>query len=107
MPRITYIEHCGREHTIDVRSGMTVIEDARDNGVPGIAADCGGACACSTCHVYVALEWLDRLPEKRDIECDMLDFAHEPDAERSRLICQIPVTDTLDGLVVQMPARQA
>ena len=75
MAKITYIEHNGTAHEIDVKPGMTVMEGARDNGVPGIDADCGGACACSTCHVYVAPEWVDRLPPKDPMEEDMLDFA--------------------------------
>ena len=79
MAKITYIEHNGTAHEIDVKPGMTVMEGARDNGVPGIDADCGGACACSTCHVYVAPEWVDRLPPKDPMEEDMLDFAWQPD----------------------------
>lgn len=106
MARITYIEHGGKEHVVDVPSGLTVMEGARDNGIPGIEADCGGACACSTCHVYVAEEWVERLPAKEDMEEDMLDFAYEPDPALSRLTCQLKVTDALDGLVVQMPAKQ-
>ena len=106
MAKITYIEHNGTEHVVDVANGLTVMEGARDNGVPGIEADCGGACACSTCHVYVAEEWVEKLPAKEAMEADMLDFAWEPDATRSRLTCQIKVTDTLDGLVVTMPEKQ-
>ena len=106
MAKITYIEHNGTEHVIDVASGLTVMEGARDNGVPGIEADCGGACACSTCHVYVAEDWADKLPAKEPMEADMLDFAWEPDPVRSRLTCQIKVTDALDGLVVTMPEKQ-
>jgi 2Fe-2S ferredoxin len=106
MAKITYIEHDGTEHVVDVANGMTVMEGARDNGIPGIEADCGGACACSTCHVYVDPAWIDKLPEKGDMEEDMLDFAFEPDPSRSRLTCQLKVTDALDGLVVKMPERQ-
>ena len=106
MAKITYIEHNGTEHTVDVANGMTVMEGARDNGIPGIEADCGGACACSPCHVYVAPDWVGKLPEKQDMEEDMLDFAYEPDPVRSRLTCQLKVTDALDGLVVQMPEKQ-
>jgi len=106
MARITYIEHNGREHVIEVASGLTVMEGARDNGVPGIEADCGGACACSTCHVYVAPEWVGKLSPKDAMEADMLDFAWQPDAERSRLTCQIKVSDALDGLVVHLPEKQ-
>ena len=106
MPKITYIEHGGKQHDVDVPVGMTVMEGARDNGIPGIEADCGGACACSTCHVYVNKTWVDKLPAKDPMEEDMLDFAFEPDPERSRLTCQLKVTDALDGLVVQMPEKQ-
>lgn len=106
MAKITYIEHNGTKHEVDVAPGMTVMEGARDNGIPGIEADCGGACACSTCHVYVAQEWVDKLPPREAMEEDMLDFAYEPDPVRSRLTCQIPVTDALNGLVVEMPEKQ-
>ncbi len=106
MAKITYIEHNGTEHVVDVANGLTVMEGARDNGVPGIEADCGGACACSTCHVYIAEDWVEKLPAKEAMEADMLDFAWEPDPVRSRLTCQIKVTDALDGLVVTMPEKQ-
>ena len=106
MAKITYIEHNGTEHQIDVASGSTVMEGARDNNIPGIEADCGGACACSTCHVYVHPNWVDKLPSMDDMEEDMLDFAYEPDPARSRLTCQLEVTDALNGLVVQMPEKQ-
>lgn len=106
MAKITYIEHNGTEHVIDVSNGLTVMEGARDNNVPGIEADCGGACACSTCHVYVDAAWADKLPVKDDMEADMLDFAWEPDVVRSRLTCQIKVTDDLDGLIVHLPEKQ-
>ena len=106
MARITYIEHDGTRHEIDVANGLTVMEGARNNGIPGIEADCGGACACSTCHVYVADDWVERLPEKEFMEEDMLDFAWEPDPAKSRLTCQLMVTDELDGLIVKMPERQ-
>ncbi len=105
MPRITYIEHNGTEHTVDVAVGLTVMEGAVNNNIPGIDADCGGACACSTCHVYVNPDWIGKLPTREDMEEDMLDFAYEPN-ERSRLTCQIPVTPELDGLVVRMPEKQ-
>ena len=89
-----------------VANGLTVMEGARDNNIPGIEADCGGACACSTCHVYVTEAWVEKLPAKDDMEEDMLDFAYEPDPARSRLTCQIKVTDALDGLIVKMPEKQ-
>ena len=106
MARITYIEHDGTEHVVEVANGMTVMEGARDNGIPGIDADCGGACACSTCHVYVDPAWLDKLPPRDPLEEDMLDFAYEPDPLTSRLTCQLTVSDELDGLVVTMPEKQ-
>jgi 2Fe-2S ferredoxin len=105
MPKITYIEFNGTEHTVDVPLGLTVMEGAVNNNIPGIDADCGGACACSTCHAYIDPAWIDRLPEREDMELDMLDFAYEPN-ERSRLTCQIKVTPELDGLVLQMPEKQ-
>ena len=106
MAKITYIEHNGKEHVVDVASGLTVMEGARDNNIPGIEADCGGACACSTCHVYVDETWVEKLPAKDAMEEDMLDFAWEPDTVKSRLTCQLKVTDDLDGLVVRMPEKQ-
>ena len=106
MAKITYVEFNGTEHVVEVATGLTVMEGARDNGIPGIEADCGGACACSTCHVYVAPEWVEKLPEKDPMEEDMLDFAYQPDAARSRLTCQLKVTDALEGLVVHMPEKQ-
>ena len=106
MAKITYIEHNGTSHVVDVANGLTVMEGARDNNIPGIEADCGGACACSTCHVYIAPDWVEKLPAKDDMEEDMLDFAYEPDPARSRLTCQIKVSDDLDGLVVHMPEKQ-
>ncbi|QBY01096.1 2Fe-2S iron-sulfur cluster binding domain-containing protein [Rhodophyticola sp. CCM32] len=106
MAKITYIEHNGTEHVVDVADGLTVMEGARDNNVPGIEADCGGACACSTCHVYVHPDWFAKLPAIDPMEEDMLEFAFQPDPERSRLTCQLKVSAELDGLVVQMPERQ-
>jgi ferredoxin, 2Fe-2S len=106
MAKITYIEHNGKEHVVEVANGLTVMEGARDNGVPGIDADCGGACACSTCHAYVDAAWVDKLPAKDAMEEDMLDFAFEPDATLSRLTCQVKVSAALNGLVVKLPERQ-
>ncbi len=106
MAKITYVEHGGTEHVVEVANGLTVMEGARDNNIPGIEADCGGACACSTCHVYVDAAWVEKLPAKDDMEEDMLDFAYEPDPTKSRLTCQLKVTDDLDGLRVQMPEKQ-
>jgi len=105
MPRITYIEHTGIEHSVDVPVGLTVMEGAVNNNVPGIDADCGGACACSTCHAYVDPDWVAKLPGREDMEVDMLDFAYEPN-ERSRLTCQVKVTAEMDGLVLRLPEKQ-
>ena len=106
MVKITYIEFNGTEHVVDVEDGLTVMEGARDNDIPGIEADCGGACACSTCHVYVDNDWVDKLPQKEDMESDMLEFAFSPDDKTSRLTCQITVTDDLEGLIVRTPENQ-
>ena len=105
MVKITYIEFNGTEHVVDVEDGLTVMEGARDNNIPGIEADCGGACACSTCHVYVDPAWVEKLPEKEPMEEDMLDFAFQP-KENSRLTCQLKVSAALEGLVVRMPEKQ-
>tara|TARA_Y100000590_G_scaffold444054_1_gene574328 strand:- start:47 stop:367 length:321 start_codon:yes stop_codon:yes gene_type:complete len=105
MPKITYIEHNGKSHTIEVPKDLTVMEGAIQNTIPGIDADCGGACACATCHVYVNEEWIDKLPAKTNTEQDMLDMAFEPN-KQSRLSCQIVVNEDLDGLVVKMPSKQ-
>ena len=105
MPKITYIEHNGKSHDIDVANGLTVMEGAVQNNIPGIDADCGGSCACATCHVYVKEEWFDKIPKIESAEEDMLDMAFEP-KKMSRLSCQITVSDSLDGLVVKMPSKQ-
>ncbi len=106
MTKIVYIEHDGKSHSIDVQNGLTVMEGAVQNNVPGIDADCGGSMACATCHVYVKEEWFNKLPKKEDGEEDMLDVAFEP-KKFSRLSCQLTVTDELDGLTVQLPSKQA
>jgi len=98
MPKITYIENNGTPRTVDVPAGWTVMEGAVKNRVPGIDADCGGACACATCHVYVDPEWVAKLPPRQDMEEQMLDFAQNLKAN-SRLSCQIKVTPALDGLI--------
>jgi ferredoxin, 2Fe-2S len=107
MPTITYIEHNGTEHPVDVPVGKSVMQGAVENSVPGIDADCGGECACATCHVYVDAAWLSTIgqPPTGSQEASMLSFAAvtQPD---SRLSCQIPVTNALDGLVVRMPEGQ-
>lgn len=106
MAKITYVEFGGTEHVVEVANGLTVMEGARDNNIPGIEADCGGACACSTCHVYVDQAWADKVPPMDDMEEDMLDFAFEPKPGLSRLTCQLKVSDDLDGLKVFMPEKQ-
>ncbi|MDB5471270.1 MAG: 2Fe-2S ferredoxin [Caulobacter sp.] len=105
MAKITYVEHDGTEHTIEVKNGMSVMEGAIKNNVPGIVADCGGACACATCHVYVDAAWEGKTGEKSAMEESMLDFAENVE-DSSRLSCQIKVSDALDGLVVRMPESQ-
>ena len=106
MPKITYIEYNGKSHQIDVANGLTVMEGAVQNNIPGIDADCGGSMACATCHVYVKEDWFNRLPKKENGEEDMIDMAYEPN-KFSRLSCQITVSDEIDGLVVQLPKKQA
>ncbi len=105
MPKVTYIEHSGAEHVLDVPAGVTVMEGAVKNGVPGIDADCGGACACATCHVYVDPAWVEKTGQAESMEQSMLDFASDVQ-ETSRLSCQITVSDGLDGLVVRLPKQQ-
>ena len=105
MPKITYIEHSGKSHTLEVANGLTVMEGAVQNNIPGIDADCGGSCACATCHVYVDEKWFSKIPQKEAAEEDMLDVAFEPN-KFSRLSCQITVVEELDGLVVKMPSKQ-
>ena len=105
MPKITYIEHGGKKHTVDAPVGSTVMENAIKNGVPGIVAECGGACSCATCHVHVDEAWKEKVGPPSPMEEDMLDFAFDV-RPTSRLSCQIKVTDELDGLVVHTPAQQ-
>ena len=105
MAKITYIEHNGKSHTINVDNGLTVMEGAVQNDIPGIDADCGGGMACATCHVYVKEDWLNKLPKKEDGEEDMLDMAFEP-KQNSRLSCQLIVSEELDGLEVNIPTKQ-
>jgi 2Fe-2S ferredoxin len=105
MAKITYIEFNGTEHTADVKPGLSVMEGAIRNNIPGIDADCGGACACATCHVYVDPAWREQTGEASAMEESMLDFAENVEAN-SRLSCQIRVKDELDGLIVRMPENQ-
>jgi len=105
MPTVTYIEHDGTEHRIEVEEGHSVMQGAVDSNVPGIDADCGGECACATCHVYVDEAWLARTGTPSEQEASMLSFAATA-APNSRLSCQISMTPALDGLVVRMPEAQ-
>ena len=105
MPKITYIESNGTAHAVDAETGATVMEAAIKNAVPGIEAECGGACACATCHVYVDEAWREKTGTASAMEESMLDFAQNVEPN-SRLSCQIKVTDALDGLIVRMPEEQ-
>jgi ferredoxin, 2Fe-2S len=106
MPKINFIDAAGVAHTVEAEVGSTVMETAIRNGVPGIEAECGGACACATCHVYVDGAWREVVGGPSPMEEDMLDFGYDV-RPNSRLSCQIKVTDALDGLQVTVPERQA
>ena len=105
MSKITYIDSSGNSKTIDVENGLSVMEGAVQNNIPGIDADCGGGMACATCHVYVKEEWLNKLDKPEDAEQDIIDMAFEP-KKNSRLSCQLIVSDKLDGLIVTTPSKQ-
>ena len=105
MPKITYINKDGSSKTIEVDKGLSVMEGAIQNDIPGIDADCGGSMACATCHVYVQENWLNKLPKAEEAEEDMIDMAYEP-RKNSRLSCQLIVSEELDGLIVTTPAKQ-
>ena len=106
MPKITFIDTAGTARTVEGEVGATVMETAIKNGVPGIEAECGGACACSTCHVYIEEPWRKKVGEPSPMEEDMLDFAYDVQPN-SRLSCQIKVSEEIDGLTVRTPERQA
>jgi 2Fe-2S ferredoxin len=106
MPKLTVVAFDGTRFEIDAENGSTVMENAVKNGVPGIEAECGGACACATCHVYVDEAWTEKVGKPEVMEEDMLDFAFEPKPV-SRLSCQVKMTDEFDGLVVHVPEQQA
>ena len=106
MAKITYKDNQGNSKTINVKNGLSVMEGAIQNEIPGIDADCGGSMACATCHVYVKEEWLNKLPKAEDAEVDMIDMAFEP-KKNSRLSCQIIVSDEVDGLEVTTPEKQS
>jgi 2Fe-2S ferredoxin len=105
MAKITYIDFEGTERTFDVANGSSVMQGAIDNGVPGIDADCGGECACATCHVYVEGDWFGKVGDRGEMEDSLLEFAEAPQ-DNSRLSCQIEVSDALEGLVVRTPEHQ-
>ena len=106
MAKITYKDNQGNSKTIEVEIGLSVMEGAIQNDIPGIDADCGGAMACATCHVYVEENWFNKLTKAEDAEVDMIDMAHEP-KKNSRLSCQIIVSDELEGLEVTTPEKQS
>ena len=106
MPKITYQDQKGNSKTIEVENGLSVMEGAVQNDIPGIDADCGGSMACATCHVYVEESWFSKLPKAEEAEVDMIDMAHEP-KKNSRLSCQLIVSENLDGLIVTTPAKQS
>ena len=105
MVKITYKDYQGTSKTIDVENGLSVMEGAVQNDIPGIDADCGGSMACATCHIYINDDWFDKVAPKQEGEDDMLDQAFEP-KKNSRLSCQIIVSDELDGLIVNLPEKQ-
>ncbi len=105
MPKITYKDFNGNSKTINVESGLSVMEGAIQNDIPGIDADCGGSMACATCHVYVEEKWLNKIPKAEDAENDMIDMAYNP-KKNSRLSCQIILNDELEGLEVTTPEKQ-
>ena len=105
MAKVTYNTHDSKTYTIDIQNGLSVMEGAVQNDIPGIDADCGGGMACATCHVYIQEEWWGKLNKKEDGEEDMLDMAYEPN-KFSRLSCQVIVSNELDGLVVSIPSKQ-
>ncbi len=105
MVKVIYVSSTGEKRAVEAEPGMTVMEAATKAGIDEIVAECGGACACATCHVYVAPEWLDKLPPASPMENDMLDFAVDP-RPTSRLSCQITITGELDGLIIETPKQQ-
>src|SRR3989440_5113944 len=105
MTKINFVDHTGETRSVDVENGATVMEAAIRNAIPGIEAECGGACACATCHVFVDEAWRERTGGPSEMEEDMLDFAFDV-RPSSRLSCQIKVTDALDGLIVRVPEKQ-
>ncbi len=105
MPKVTYVEANGTEHVTELPCGISLMQGALNNLVPGIEGDCGGLCACATCHVYVPAAWAERCGTPDELETNILDFAFDVQPT-SRLSCQIEISQALDGLVVQLPERQ-
>ncbi len=105
MAKITFIQTDGKTQVVEAEAGLTVMEVAKKALVPGIEAECGGACACATCHVYVDDGWTEKVGKANDMEADMLDFAFDV-RDESRLSCQIKMTADLDGLILRVPAKQ-
>ena len=105
MPRVTFITFAGERHEVTVPAGTTLMRAATEHGVPGIDGDCGGQCACATCHCFIQAPWFAQLQPRSARETDMLNFVVEP-SPHSRLGCQVVVTDTLDGIVVSLPEGQ-
>ena len=105
MGSITFIEHNGTQHDIDIEEGKSLMQIAMDNGVPGVDADCGGACACGTCHVIVDTDWIETTGSATEDEVQMLDLSPEK-TDSSRLSCQIPTSEAMDGMVVRLPEFQ-
>ena len=105
MPRVTFVQPDGSRETVEARPGRTVMEAAREHGIRGIVAECGGECSCSTCHCYVDATWVERVPGRSSDESTLIEFAWEP-RDSSRLACQLQVTEALDGLVLHVPEKQ-
>ena len=106
MTKLSYINHLGQRQEVEANSGSTVMQTALERGIAGINGDCGGACQCCTCHVYVDDAWLAKLPPMDDTEDAMLDSTAEPRRNNSRLGCMLPMSAELDGLVITLPASQ-
>ncbi len=105
MPKITFVQPDGTSQTVTAETGMTVMEAAKKNLIAGIEAECGGACACATCHVYIDADWRAKAGKPSEMEEDMLDFAFDV-REESRLSCQIKITEVIDGMIIKVPAKQ-
>lgn len=106
MPKVTFVQPSGEQQVVEIMNGTSVMEGAVDNNIDGVVAACGGCCSCSTCHVYVDPRFAERVGQPDEAEQDVLEFAIDPD-QRSRLSCQLEMSDELDGLIVHVPAEQA